>query len=56
MSTLSFSNIGTYGWYGNQLYQIASTIGVATKNDIYFFERDFPMIVERYCLKITNKL
>lgn len=26
------------------------------KNDIYFFERDFPMIVERYCLKITNKL
>lgn len=38
MATLSFSNLGTYGWYGNQLYQIAATIGVAVKNNMdYMF-------------------
>ena len=54
MSTLSFSNIGTYGWYGNQLYQIASTIGVATKNDMdymfptwkysHYFKKELPQL------------
>lgn len=40
MSVLSFSNLGTYGWYGNQLYQIAATIGVAVKNDMeYMFPK-----------------
>lgn len=38
MGTLCFSNLGTYGWYGNQLFQIAATIGVATKNNMdYLF-------------------
>jgi hypothetical protein len=38
MSLLSFSHLGTYGWYGNQLFQIAATIGVATKNEMdYLF-------------------
>ena len=36
MGVLSFSNLGTYGWYGNQLYQIAATIGVAVKNDMEY--------------------
>lgn len=54
MSTLSFSNIGTYGWYGNQLYQIASTMGVATKNDMdymfptwkysHYFKKELPQL------------
>lgn len=36
MSVLSFSHLGTYGWYGNQLFQIAATIGIATKNNMNY--------------------
>lgn len=43
---------------GNQIiWDYKSEIGSSQfKNDIYFFERDFPMIAERKCFKITNKL
>jgi hypothetical protein len=54
MSILSFSTLGKYGWYGNQLFQIAATIGVATKNDMdylfpkwkydKFFKKSLPQI------------
>ena len=40
---------------GSHIYWNFNVMGTL-KNDIYFFERDFPMIVERYCLKITDKL
>lgn len=41
----------------NILWDYSSEIGSSQfNNDIYFFERDFPMITERYCLQVTNKL
>jgi len=47
-----------YKILGNQiLWDFNSEIGSSEfKNDIYFFERDFPMIAERECYKVTNKL
>jgi hypothetical protein len=33
---LSFTNLGTYGHLGNQLYQIASTIGIAMENEMNY--------------------
>lgn len=30
---ITFSQLGNYGRFGNQLFQIASTIGIATKNN-----------------------
>jgi len=39
------------------IWDFNSPIGtIEMNNDIYFFERDFPMIVERECLKIINKI
>lgn len=39
------------------IWDFNSPIGtIQMNNDIYFFERDFPMIVERECLKIINKI
>jgi hypothetical protein len=36
--TLSFSNLGSYGHLGNQLFQIASTMGIALENEMdYMF-------------------
>ncbi len=33
---ITFSKLGQYGRFGNQLWQIASTIGIAKKNDLEF--------------------
>lgn len=64
MGTLSFSNLGSYGWYGNQLYQIASTIGVATKNNMEyvfptwkyskFFKKELPQMVKEELDKVKG--
>ncbi len=34
--TLTFSNLGSYGWLSNQQFQITSVIGTALKNDMSF--------------------
>lgn len=61
---LSFSNLGTYGWYGNQLYQIAATIGVATKNNMdymfptwkysEYFKKELPQMTKESLDKIKG--
>ena len=41
----------------HHIWDYNSPLGtIQFNNDIYFFERDFPMIVERYCHKIINKI
>jgi len=41
----------------HHIWDFNSPLGtIQLNNDIYFFERDFPMIVERYCHKIVNKI
>lgn len=65
MSILSFSHLGTYGWYGNQLYQIAATIGVATKNNMdylfptwkysKYFKKELPQISKEELDKIKGE-
>jgi hypothetical protein len=64
MGTLSFSNLGTYGWYGNQLYQIASTIGIAVSNDMdymfptwkysKYFKKELPQLPKEELDKIKG--
>ncbi len=48
----------TYKMKNNHhIWDFSSPIdSIQMNNDIYFFERDFPMIVERECLKIVNKI
>jgi len=65
MSVLSFSHLGTYGWYGNQLYQIAATIGVAGKNNMdyvfptwkysKYFKKELPQISKEKLDKIKGE-
>lgn len=38
---ITFSKLGSYGRLGNQMFQIASTIGVAVKNGVEFGFPDF---------------
>jgi len=64
MAILSFSNLGTYGWYGNQLYQIAATIGVAVKNNMdyvfptwkysEYFKKELPQMSKEELDKIKG--
>lgn len=54
---VTFSNLGKYGRLGNQLFQIASTIGVATKNGArYVFPHwRYSKYFERRLARVSNK-
>lgn len=45
---LTFNRLGTYGQFGNQLFQVASTIGIATKQG---YDYGFPYWPEGDCFR-----
>lgn len=49
--TVTYANLGKHGRLGNQLFQIASTIGIALKN-----EQDFVFPLWQYENEFDNKL